>query len=82
MRKQGTSFINSLFIQILRKYDEQTAIPLQLQVLAEHEAAEIGVQWADFLTDTNTGDLPFGSIVLVLIFDTFLYILLAWLVGV
>ncbi|XP_063687941.1 phospholipid-transporting ATPase ABCA3-like isoform X2 [Bolinopsis microptera] len=55
-----------------------TAMGVGSKVLAEHEAAEIGVQWADFLTDTNTGDLPFGSIVLVLVFDTFLYILLAW----
>ncbi|KAL5250662.1 hypothetical protein ACHWQZ_G016406 [Mnemiopsis leidyi] len=55
-----------------------TAMGVGCKVLASHEAAEVGVQWANFVEDKNTGDLPFGSVILVLIFDTFLYILIAW----
>ena len=63
--------------------DPSAKIPYGIsQVLASHEAAEVGVQWANFVEDKNTGDLPFGSIILVLIFDTFLYILIAWYVNV
>jgi len=53
---------------------------LLLQVLAAHESAEVGVQWSNFLDDRTTGDIPFGSVILVLLFDLVLYAVLAWYV--